>query len=362
MVIRACHADLDRRYPSARKMYAELAVLINGDSIRRLRLLERRLTAFKRLATVAVIALAVAGALGYPLYRAFQMTQEKRERQIGASVAEGTKALQDGHMTSALGSFIEALRLTEGLQSREQASRLRCSTTLSQCPRLVQMGFAESCVSFLDFSPDGRRLLATLERESVRMLDVDTGEFLPLVFAQGQRPNMAAFSPDARWIVTADLDAKGDQGAAARIWDASSGEEVRALHHPKGLLSARFSPDGVKLATGSKDNAARIWDRQGNLLLVLEGHTDWGWQVSFNRQRRRYHPATGCLDSASRRPEQPAPEQRSNARGLIQSRRQPRGYLLVGRNHKSMGSCRQLARSSAERPFVFARWRSHGLD
>lgn len=299
VVIRACHADLDRRYPSARKMYAELAVLINGDSIRRLRLLERRLTAIKRTAMVGAMMLVAAGVVGYPLYRAFQMTKEKRERQIGASVTEGAKAMQDGHMTSALASFINALNLTQGLGLREEASQLRCSTTLTQCPRLVQMGFAESRVSSLDFSPNGRELLATLVTNKVVLMDLATGQFLPVVFAAERKPNMASFSPDGRFVATAGQELTLDGEASASIWDASTGAEWRTFHHPKSVYSVRFSADGKNLVTGCKDSIARVWDVQGRLLHQLKGHTDVVVMACFSPDQRwvatASHDGTACL-------------------------------------------------------------------
>jgi WD40 repeat protein len=46
----------------------------------------------------------------------------------------------------------------------------------------------------------------------------------------------------------------------ARIWDATTGTEIKVLRHEDVVLSAAFSPDGARIVTGSGDRTARIWD------------------------------------------------------------------------------------------------------
>ena len=55
--------------------------------------------------------------------------------------------------------------------------------------------------------------------------------------------------------------ATGSRDKTARIWDATTGELVRALEeHGDAVNSVAWSPDGMRVATGSRDNTARIWD------------------------------------------------------------------------------------------------------
>jgi hypothetical protein len=63
----------------------------------------------------------------------------------------------------------------------------------------------------------------------------------------------ATYSPDGRFIITASADGN------ARIWDAESGEEVRALQgHEDDVMSAEYSPDGSFIVTANSDGTARI--------------------------------------------------------------------------------------------------------
>lgn len=77
--------------------------------------------------------------------------------------------------------------------------------------------------------------------------------------------NTAKFNPASTVIVTASND------ASARLWDAQSGEQIRALTgHFDDVVHAEFSPDGAILATVSTDDFVRLWDGQGTLLHELQ--------------------------------------------------------------------------------------------
>src|SRR5207253_4458932 len=62
-------------------------------------------------------------------------------------------------------------------------------------------------------------------------------------------------SPDGKLIASASYD------KLAKLWDASTGKEVRNLKdHIDAVFAIAFSPDGKWLATGSQDRSVKIWD------------------------------------------------------------------------------------------------------
>ncbi|MBO0754991.1 MAG: TIR domain-containing protein, partial [Bradyrhizobiaceae bacterium] len=93
----------------------------------------------------------------------------------------------------------------------------------------------------------------------------------------------AAFSPDGMRIVTASSD------NTARIWDAANGKEIKVLRgHDGAVLSAAFSPDGTRIVTASKDKTARIWNvATGNVIKVLRGHEGDVISAAFSQDGTR---------------------------------------------------------------------------
>jgi WD40 repeat protein len=64
-----------------------------------------------------------------------------------------------------------------------------------------------------------------------------------------------AFSPDGARVLT------GSSDHPARLWDAATGQEIRAFKAHEGVVfSVAFSPDGARVLTGSADKTARLWD------------------------------------------------------------------------------------------------------
>lgn len=123
----------------------------------------------------------------------------------------------------------------------------------------------------------------------------------PLIHAA--EVNYAEFSPDGARLVTACMD------NAARLWDAASGQPIgQAMQHDTGAVAhaglreftgnlkpvtVRFSPDGRRVATGSIDGTARVWDgATGKPLTPPLVHAGWIGFVQFS-------PDGGLLATAS---------------------------------------------------------------
>lgn len=126
------------------------------------------------------------------------------------------------------------------------------------------------------FSPDGSKIATAEEDGRARVWDAETGFPISEFTGHGRNSVLAvAFSPDGTAVAST---ATGDP-AAARMWSAADGSEIREFVDPDALADAplilrdvEFSPDGATLATGTEDGA-RIWDvTTGERKLLFSEH------------------------------------------------------------------------------------------
>jgi prenyltransferase beta subunit len=107
-----------------------------------------------------------------------------------------------------------------------------------------------------------------------------------------QRPpaNERIIIPQRGWVAGVALDAQGDKLATgtsdhhARLWDTRSGKLVAEFKaHTDSVASVAFSPDDAALATGSYDHTAKIWNiATREVRHTLTGHRGVVTSVAFS--------------------------------------------------------------------------------
>jgi WD40 repeat protein len=124
------------------------------------------------------------------------------------------------------------------------------SSGLYKLPGVADFDLIQS----MAFSPDGE-LLATGGYRTVKLWqrprNVRRTEFAPLPEA----PRSLAQSPDGK------LTAIGDAGGKIQFIETASGKPVRTQSGHTGPVTAvQFTPDSLKLVSGSEDRTVRIWN------------------------------------------------------------------------------------------------------
>jgi WD40 repeat protein len=246
--LRACDTRA-RRYRTAAEMHADLLWLHAGRSLIEVEQLKRRLAVARRVALAAALVLLVVTGI---LYQARRSRKLAESREAASYVSLGTRAMAEGDLIGSLPWYTRALSLEAGDAERELTHRVRISSVLRHCPRILRMWFHDQPVRSLDVSPDGRHVVAGDERGTLLIYDLEDGSTVAAVRHHSDGIGSVDYSNGGQWI------ASGSWDKTAALWNPATGE-IHHLEHPSELASVQFSPDDALLLTAAYDGKARLY-------------------------------------------------------------------------------------------------------
>jgi WD40 repeat protein len=115
----------------------------------------------------------------------------------------------------------------------------------------------------VDFSPDGRWVVAGSEDNTARVWEVDTGLEVART-THGGTVHTVAFSPDGQWVVS------GSGDGTVRVWEATTGRIVAETNYNSGGITfVTFGPDGRWVVSISGGKTMWIWRWQPEDMIHL---------------------------------------------------------------------------------------------
>ena len=113
------------------------------------------------------------------------------------------------------------------------------------------------------FAKDGNQVLSGGDEGVIRQWRVDDGQEVgEPIRIEGGEVLAAAVSPDGKWLVCGlRLLGSRDGKTNVRVWDTQTHAKVLDIKgHTNSVFAVDVSPDSTKLATGSTDKTANIWN------------------------------------------------------------------------------------------------------
>jgi WD40 repeat protein len=285
IILKACEGDRARRYHSAEAMQADLALLQSGQSVRRVRALERRIKWARRLgwAAALIAGLAVTTSLianwrarteaeSHSKERQLrQQAQRERTRaetaelaarqQLNTALFEQARALvvsrEVGHRTRAL----EALRKVAGTTNAAELRRIAFAALAQPDLRLRDEVRLPAKAHFLALDPFSERIVLGGGRGPVSLYSLPDGQPLATLTGSTNLPAyLARWSGDGRFVGVKRETVMGGREAVLEVWELGPTQRLALAGAKLSYGSFSFHPQQPLVMVGRVGGEVTSWN------------------------------------------------------------------------------------------------------
>lgn len=290
VILKACEARQENRHPNIEALQADLALLQSGQSIRRVRGLERRLARLKALGVAA--ALTALLAIIWVAFASYRAREAAERRAKEADLRARAEAAERSATERLHGAFLEQARAT--VMSGEMGRRFRTLDAVRQAavirntPELRREAFA--ALALPDFAVERQ---VPLGREAGEIA-IDSG-FTRMAVVRGHGPvevtsfqspetpwllppgtnrsaHVLKFSDDGRYLAfKRDHDAGDDSDL--EVWDLSTTQRVVYATHAVANNAISFHPTEPWLLAGRPSGRLVRWN-------LVTGREERNWRLA----------------------------------------------------------------------------------
>jgi WD40 repeat protein/energy-coupling factor transporter ATP-binding protein EcfA2 len=235
----------------------------------------------------SLVAVIISSSLGW---MAWNKTKEAEYNQA-ESLGRYSLSLLNEHKN--LEAFVEAIKAGKILQ-KQQAYNKNVTNALQELlnrkSERNRLEGHDSGVTSVNFSPDGKTLVSGSYDNTIKLLNVETGQEIRTLKGHDWDVNSVNFSPDGKTLVS------GSGDKTIKLWNVETGQEIRTLKgHDDYVYSVNFSPDGKTLVSGSDDKTIKLWNVEtGKEIRTFKGHYGYVRSVNFSPDGKTL--VSGSLD------------------------------------------------------------------
>jgi serine/threonine protein kinase/WD40 repeat protein len=267
--LKACQNDPHKRYRTAQEMYADLAILRSGKSLKQARSAQRRLQKVTRLSLAAacVAILVGLGLYAFDRHRIQKLrddiAQRERDKETEQRARRGNnRNLVDGYVRygNEVGGFDALPWYARALQTELEPDRAEThlkllASKLEKLPRFVGFLAHGARVHSAMFSPDATRVVTAGADNTAKIWDVTTQKLSNKPLEHTNSVVYAELSPDNERTFTICAD------GTAWLWHVAGDATIaREVEHGAKVLAGQFNPAGRFILTRAADNRVMIWD------------------------------------------------------------------------------------------------------